>query len=232
MKIINRLNTHGDLSVVRIPKPDPNSLRSLAYHMYPEHHYLSDEVKQWRRKNLYKNIRNLAKIKFTKSLVSGLHIPTMTAYGSLFLTKIHKEGFEQYLGLAGVRVVTDDGVDYIVDAFQNSVELEIMKYHGIGTNNTAENQTDSDLVSEITTQYATNNTRATGTTTEGGSTNIYETVATNSVDASVAAVEHGIFNNATVGSGVLLDRTVFTVVNLSSGDSLQSTYDLTFTAGS
>lgn len=136
------------------------------------------------------------------------------------------------LGIASLRVVTDDGVDYIVDAFQNSVELEDMKYHGIGETNTAEDQTDSDLVAELTTEYSSDNTRATGTTTEGGSTNIYETVATNTVDATVAIVEHGLFNNATVGSGVLFDRSVFTVVNMSSGESLQSTYDGTFSAGS
>lgn len=136
------------------------------------------------------------------------------------------------LGLASLRVVTNAGVDFIVDAFQNIVELEIMKFHGIGTGSTAENVTDTDLETELTTQYVPDNTRATGSTIEGASSNVYRTVAVNTVDASAAIVEHGILSVATVGSGVLLDRTVFSVVNLANGDSLQTTYDLTITAGS
>lgn len=118
---------------------------------------------------------------------------------------------------------------YIVDAFQNIVELENMKYHGLGTGSTAENQTDTALVTELTTEY-TGNVRATGTTTET-SANIYSTVATNTLDGTPGAAlrEHGIFSASTVG--VLLDRSVYGAITLSSGDSLQSTYNLTLTAG-
>lgn len=138
-------------------------------------------------------------------------------------------------GVMGRRVVTTVGVGYIVDAFQNLVELEEMKYHGFGTGNTAENVSDSALVTELTTQYASNSVRPTGTTTEGASANIYRTVATLSPDSggTIAIVEHGVFSDADVGQGVLLDRTVFSAVNLVAGsDSLQATYELTLTAGS
>lgn len=139
-----------------------------------------------------------------------------------------------FYGLASFRVVTDVGVAYIVDAFQNSVEMEDQKYHGIGTGSTAENATDTDIETELTTEYNPNSTRATGTTTEGASANIYRTVGTNTLDGTPGAAlrEHGILSNASVGSGVLLDRTVFAAITLSSGDSLQSTYDHTQTAGS
>ena len=132
-------------------------------------------------------------------------------------------------GIVSRKVVTDVGVGYIVDAFQNSVELENMKYHGLGTGSTAENQTDTALVTELTTEY-TGNVRATGTTTEGASANIYRTVATNTLDGTPGAAlrEHGIFSASTVG--VLFDRSVFAAITLSSGDSLQSTYDATFSA--
>ena len=55
-------------------------------------------------------------------------------------------------------------------------------------------------------------------------------MATNTVDGAAAVTEHGIFSAAS--GGILLDRSVFSVINLASGDSIQSTYQLTFTAGS
>lgn len=148
---------------------------------------------------------------------------------SLGLTVIRANGKREELGIVSRKVVTTAGVGFIVDAFQNIVELENMKYHGIGTGGTAEATGDTALVTELTTQYNPDGTRATGTTTET-SANIYRTVATNTVDAAVAITEHGIFSQATVG-GVLFDRSLFSVVNLASGDSLQSTYDATFNAG-
>jgi len=134
-------------------------------------------------------------------------------------------------GVVSHKVVTTAGVGFVVDAFQNTQELENFKYHGIGTNNTAEASSDTTLGAELTTAYNPDNTRATGTLTEGGSANIFQTVGTNTVDGSAAVVEHGIFSQSATGGGVLLDRSVFSVVNLSSGDALQSTYSLTFNAG-
>jgi hypothetical protein len=129
-------------------------------------------------------------------------------------------------GVVCRKVVTTAGVNFIVDAFQNLVEVEILKYHGIGTGTNAEAVGDTALQTELTTQYNPDSTRATGTTTEGASANIYRTV-----DASVAITEHGIFSQAATGGGTLLDRSVFSAVNLVNGDSIQTTYDLTFSAG-
>mgnify|MGYP005844759595 CR=1 FL=1 len=150
---------------------------------------------------------------------------------SLALTVICAGGRREPLGVVSRRVVTNNGVAYIVDGFQNLVELENMKYHGLGTGTNAESQADSALQSELTTQYNPNNTRATGTTEEGSSANIYKTVATNTLDEAAAVTEHGIFSQAATGGGVLLDRSVFSVVNLAAGDGLQSTYQWTANAG-
>jgi hypothetical protein len=162
------------------------------------------------------------------SRLTGL--PVMTS--ALRLVKVGADGRRVDYGVVGRRVVTTVGVGFIVDAFQNSVELETMKYHGIGVGTGNEDVGDSALGSELTTEYSSNSTRATGTTAEGASANIYQSVATNTVDAGVAITEHGIFSDVDTGEGVLLDRTKFAAVNLASGDSLQSTYSLTFTAGS
>ena len=147
----------------------------------------------------------------------------------LIRTLSDEAGLVEDCGILSRRVVTTAGVNYLVDAFQNLTEPESMKYHGLGTGSTAEAVGDTTLGSELTTQYNPDNTRATGSTTEGASANIYRTVGTNTVDASAAVVEHGVFSASS--GGTLWDRSVFSVVNLVAGDGFASTYDLTCSAG-
>lgn len=136
-------------------------------------------------------------------------------------------------GTLSTRVVTTAGVGFIVDAFQNLVELENMRYHAYGTGTNAEANGDTALQTEETTQYNPDSTRPTGTQTENGA-NVFRTVGTYSPDSggTRAITEHGILSQAATGGGVLLDRSVFSAVNVVAGsDSLQTTYDITFTAG-
>lgn len=173
-------------------------------------------------------------------------LPALAAYrllGRLFslvylesalrLTVFHADGTFTDYGVVSRRVVTTAGVNFLVDALQGTVEPEILRFHGFGTGTTAEAVGDTALVTELTTQYAVDNTRPTGTLTEGASANIFRTVATLSPDTggTIAVTEHGVFSaNA---AGTLLDRSVFTAVNVVAGsDSLQATYDLTIAAGS
>lgn len=134
-------------------------------------------------------------------------------------------------GVVSCKVITTAGVNFLVDAWQNAVELENMRYHGVGTSNTAESTSDTALGAESTTALNPDSTRATGSLTEGASANIFRSVGTLTADASIAAVEHGLFNQAATGGGTLWDRSVFSVVNLASGDSIQFTYDMTASAG-
>jgi len=55
-------------------------------------------------------------------------------------------------------------------------------------------------------------------------------VGTIAYTTTKAITEHGIFNDPTAGT--LMDRTVFSAINVVSGDSVQYTYTLTLTAGS
>lgn len=188
---------------------------------------LSDEVNAWRLRNLRNLWRGARRIAAAKAMGIG-HV-----YGALYVTVTRGNGEVIPFGLASLRVVTDTGVGYIVDAFQNSVELENMKYHGFGTGTTTEAASQTALVTELTTQYASDSTRPTGTTTEGASANIYRTVATLSPDTggTIAITEHGIFS--ATSAGVMLDRSVFSAVNLvAASDSMTATYDLTFPSGS
>jgi hypothetical protein len=144
----------------------------------------------------------------------------------------HADGTITDYGVVSRRLVTTAGVNFIVDAFQNTVEVENLKFHGFGTGTNAEASGDTTLQTELTTQYAVDNTRPTGSTTEGASANIYRTVATLSPDSggTIAITEHGVFS--ATSAGTLLDRSVFSAVNLVAGsDSLQATYDLTLAAG-
>lgn len=195
---------------------------------------LSREVNAWRRRNLPRLLLGAWSVLLARWMTALTGIPAL--YGSLQLVVVRgATGETVNLGLASLRVVTTAGVNFIVDAFQNTAEVETLKYHGFGTGTNAEAVGDTALQTEETTQYATDNTRPTGTTTEGASANIYRTVATYSPDSggTRAITEHGIFSQAATGGGTLLDRSVFSAVNLvASSDSLQATYDLTFTAGS
>jgi hypothetical protein len=160
-------------------------------------------------------------------------------YGSLWVKHITADGDIIDYGLVSLRVVTTAGVNFIANCFAGTsgYEPEAMKYHGIGTGTTAEAAGDTNLVTPITgTDLSPSGTRATGTLEIGSSANIYRTVGVNTLSgtsASKSVTEHGIFNEGTIASGgTLLDRTVFTAVSLAANDSLQTTYDLTFAAGS
>jgi hypothetical protein len=144
--------------------------------------------------------------------------------------KLNPFSIEDY-GIVSRKVITTAGVNFLVDAWQGTVEPEIMKYHGIGTGSTAEAAGDTALVTESTTALNPDSTRATGSLTEGASANIFRTVGTNTVDASVTVAEHGIFSQAATGGGTLWDRSLTGSLALVSGDSLQTTYDCTCSAG-
>lgn len=205
------------------PAPD---LHAVAQFGVPRRG-LSDEINEWRTANM----RNLWR--GAKRVAAARVFKLQHAYGALWITVLRGSGERVDLGLASMRVVTTAGVNAIVDAFQNTVELENFKYHGFGTGTTAEATGDTALVTELTTEYVTNSTRPTGTQGEGAA-NVYRTVGTLSPDSGgvLAITEHGLFS-ATSGT-TLLDRSKFAAVNLDSaaGDSLQVTYDFTVTAGS
>jgi hypothetical protein len=55
------------------------------------------------------------------------------AEGALSATVTRANGETEELGVICRNEVTDTGVAYIVDAFQDSTELELMKYHACGT---------------------------------------------------------------------------------------------------
>jgi len=123
------------------------------------------------------------------------------------------------------RCVTTAFVNFVVDQLQAETSLfGDFKYHDSGTGGTAENATDTGM------ETATGIARAPGTQTEGASANIYRSVGTITYNDTFAIVEHGLFNASS--SGTLMDRTVFSAINVVSGNQIEFTYEITFTAGS
>jgi len=220
---MKELRPTGTLNVARVPLPRRPLVRNLndAY-TYGVALLPFSRKGAWQRSNRQNFERSLAD-------QDAFDHGRLFAIGHLWLAKLSLDGKVTDYGLVSCRVVTDTGVAYIVDAFQNLVELENMKFHALGTGTTAEAATQTALVTELTTQYSTSSTRPTGSLGEkSGDSKTYETVATITVSASVAATEHAIMSQAATGGGVMLDRSLFSVINLASGESLLSTYDLTF----
>jgi len=187
----------------------------------------SREVNRWRVRNLrhlHGGMRRLL-------LASTCKLPTFV--GALWLTPIYADGRRVDLGLVSLDRVVSAGVNFIVDAFQNLVELEIMKYHGLGTGSATEVDGDTALGTELTTQYNPDNTRATGNLAEGASSNIFHTEATNTLDVAPGSAlrEWGVFTQAATGGGTMLDRVVYSAITLNAGDGLLSKFELTLSPG-
>jgi hypothetical protein len=165
--------------------------------------------------------------------VATKFLPITAITSELEIRKLdYERGMWIDYGVVGRKVVTTMAAELICDGFQGvSAVMSDFRYHALGTESTAEAVGDTALASEFSTAYLNDGSRAEGTQTEqAASPQVYETVATNTVDAASGAVEHGILNQEGTG-GSLLDRTVFTVINLGASDAIQSTYRLTVQAG-
>lgn len=187
---------------------------------------------QWKVRNAARLgfIQGYVGVRVAKLLPKVFPITTMTS--ELRLKSYHADAHQWIdYGTVGYKVVTNLGAELIVDAFQNTFELETFIQHGTGSGSAAEAGADTDLETPHTTVLNPDNVRGVGTTTEGSAPSIWETVATNTYDAAAIVREHGIFNQTDPSGGSLFDRTIFAEINLGNGDSLQSTYDLTVNAG-
>lgn len=146
-------------------------------------------------------------------------------------------------GVVGRKLVTAHGVLHLANSMAATASYTVsnFKFHAIGTGTTAEAATDTVLVTELTTEYNPNSTRATGSQAAAAASNnaTYTTVGTNTLDSgSPAVTEHMVENSATTAAETVptnqgLDRTVFSAINLvgANGDGLASTYVLTISSG-
>jgi hypothetical protein len=147
----------------------------------------------------------------------------MTAYGELSAVLVKANGETVNYGVLSRRVVTTAFVNFVVDQLQTETSVfGDYKFHDSGVGTTAENITDTAM------ETTDGESRATGTQTESAA-NAYRSVGTISYTTTKAITEHGLFNDASAGT--LMDRSVFSAINVVNGDSIQFTYTLTLTAG-
>lgn len=144
--------------------------------------------------------------------------------GALSAKVIRKNGQVEDLGVIARKKVTTAFVNHLVDSLQDqtATAIDTFEHHDAGTGTTAESNSDTALVTPW------GGSRVAGTQTEGASANIYKTVATISFTGTYAITEHGVFSAAT--GGTLMDRSVFSAINVVNGDSIEFTYELTCNA--
>jgi hypothetical protein len=122
----------------------------------------------------------------------------------------------------GSGLVTTAGVNFMADDwFDNSTDISTFQHSAVGTGTTAAAIGDTVLVTP-------QGSRISGTKTNP-TANILRVVALHPFTSTLAITEWGLFS-ATTG-GTLWDRRVFTAINVVNGDSIEFTYNLTFTAG-
>lgn len=168
--------------------------------------------------------------KADKALLGGVLFGNeVTVAGELGIKVFKRDGRVLNYGIVGWRSVTDAGVAFLVDDWDGggaTNDITLMNFHDSGTGSTAENVTDTDLITP-----AGPTTRATGTKSQPAA-NQFRSVGTINYSGTLAIVEHGLFNQAARGAGtVLWDRTVFSAVNVVSGESIQFTYTCTVNSG-
>ena len=150
-----------------------------------------------------------------------------TIRSELRARKNHPDGTIVDFGVLGYREVTDAGVAFLVDDWDDdSTDITDFDYHGCGTVNTAEDQTQTALEGEVGTATVT---REAGTATQPNAYDLLST-ATQAFSGSAAVVEHGLFSADT--GGTMWDRTMFATITVANGESITWAYTVTFTAGS
>jgi len=148
----------------------------------------------------------------------------LVSHGSLYAVLIRADETRTDLGCVGKRVVTTAGINYLVDDWDGgAATIDDFNFHDSGTGAVAE------AIGDTTLGTPAGPARVSGTKAQP-SANIWQSIATIAYTATLAITEHGFFSAATAGT--LWDRTVFTAINVVSGDSIQFTYECTFTAGS
>lgn len=144
--------------------------------------------------------------------------------GELRLKVFRADGRVEDLGLVSLRVVTTAWITAMATLmFDGSgPAATAYDYHDMGTGVAAEAAGDTGLG----TPYG--GARTAGTPSNPGAGQ-YRNVGTISFTSTLAITEHGLFSAA--AAGTMLDRSVFSAVNVVNGDSIQATYTLIYSAG-
>lgn len=157
--------------------------------------------------------------KYIPRLTKG-NVTTMS--GKLGARYLFKDGPIVDYGTLSYQKVTNDFAGYLVDALSVAGATDISEffYHAAGTDNTGESSGDTALGSEIL--------RSTGSLEET-SAQVFKSVVTMTFPSSNSVAEHGLFNDDPLG--IMMDRSVYTAIELNSSDQIEYTYELSIESG-
>lgn len=159
--------------------------------------------------------------RLARGLTALTGIPTLC--GELSARLIKADGQVINYGVLSYRVVTTAFVNFVTDQLQTETSVfGDFKYHDAGVGTTAEDAGDTGI------ETTDGESRATGTQTESAS-NAYRSVGTIAYTSTKAITEHGLFNDSSAGT--LMDRSVFSAINVVNGDQIEFTYTLTINSG-
>lgn len=138
--------------------------------------------------------------------ISGLPV----LYGQLELRLTKASGEVINYGVVSYRVVTTAFVNNLASNMVSvaSPTVQAYTYHASGTGVTAEATSDTALGTDSGVAHASG-------TQSNPTANQYRTVGTQTYSGTLAITEHGVFSASTVGT--LLDRSVFSAVNVANG---------------
>lgn len=119
------------------------------------------------------------------------------------------------------RCITDVGAAALVASSAPNTAYAF-NYHDCGTGTTAEAAAQTTLIT------AFGGSRVAGSQSNPSS-KVYQSEATITFAGAFAITEHGLFSAA--AAGTLLDRSLFSAVNVASGDSIKFTFQLTMASG-
>ena len=184
---------------------------------------LTAPTNEYKLRNFSKVIKPLTKIGLAKVINSPIF------YGALFAKKNNADGTVEDYGLVSLKLVTTAGVRAVTDHMANTTTdlLNDFSWHAIGIGTVDPDASDTTLGSEVESRVEDTTSR---TSTSSGDDYRYSTSAEVTASAAVAVTEHGLLSSN--AGGTLFDRSEFAVINLSSGDSLTTTYQVTFQSGS
>lgn len=170
--------------------------------------------------------RNLFNTRLTKDWKQNLQaaLNLGTCQSELSFKVFRANGTVEDLGVVGRRVVTTAGVNYLAAVFTGTGAVANIKFHDSGTGATAA------AIGDTAMQTPYGGARDGSGAQSNPSANIYRSIGTLSYTGTLAITEWGIFTASTVGT--LFDRFTFAAINVVNGDSIQATFNLTFTAGS
>lgn len=120
-------------------------------------------------------------------------------------------------------IVTNLGLAWMSGALSGDTgSPNTMKYIAVGTGTTAAAATDTALVAEVESRATGTLSRVTVTTTN----DTCQVVGTITMTGNRALTECGLFSAGT--GGTMMARTVFSVINLTTDDTIQITWKVTF----